>query len=253
MSLVNVSVQLTLDHLSHGQSISLLPSTEVLISPSTGPGVDKLDNSAWLLQLLSLIIQILQNSGPKLRESKGNETPAACTTAINQDQESSEVQEIAGSCCSNSAPTLSDRLVARKDVLMCLLECLNQCPIDKQGVLNSPPYSPVEKLSGDVKISGKPSSVEGGVLQLLSVIQSSVTELGVLVDGILSFLETPKPGNAESMSMTIKRLSDPLLWLLFKVLNTSQAVTQFYEKGEFYIYSLGTTSTARFSSMPIQS
>ena len=233
MSLVNVSVQLTLDHLSQGQSISLLPSTEVLISPSTGPGVDKLDNTAWLLQLLSLIIQILQNSVPKMRESKGNETPAACTMGINQDQESSDVQEIAGSCCSNSSPTLSDRLVARKDVLMCLLECLNQCPTDKQGVLNSSPYSSVEELSGDVKVSGKPSSVEGGVLQLLSVIQSSVTELGVLVDGILSFLETPEPGNAESMSVTIKRLSDPLLWLLFKVLNTSQAVTQFYEKGEF--------------------
>lgn len=228
--LVNASVQLTLEHLTHRRGVSLLPSAEILIPSATGPGVDKLDNSAWLLQLHSLIIQMLQNSGMKLHDNKGSETPAGSTQRMHQELESREDQDVAGSCSSNSLH-LADKVVATREILMCLLECLNQCP-DKEGVLNSKSATSQEKLSADMKISGKPTSVEDGVLQLLSVVQSSITELGLLVDGILTYLQTPTIDSVESVSAAVKRLSDPLLWLLFKVLNSSEAVTQFYEKGE---------------------
>ena len=233
VSMVNASVQLALDHLTHKHSVSLLPSTDVLALHASGPGIDKLDNSAWLLQLLGLIIQILQNS--KQDENNSNEPQAGHAAEAHQGQPSRELQETAGSCSENSPLCLADKLVARKELLVCLLECLNQCSADKQGALNSTTYPSLEKCPGDVKISGKPASVEDGVLQLLSVIQSNVTELGVLADGILAYLKTSEPENGESMSTNVKRLSDPLLWILFKVLNTSKAVAQFAEKGELFV------------------
>ena len=217
-SLVNASVQLTLDYLKHKQSVLLLPSAEVLISPATGPGVDKLDNSAWLLQVLGLVVQILQYS-------VANQTP--------MDQEASELQGVASSCSSNSPLKLTDKLVATKDILLCLLECLNQCSTDMQGVQNSAMGLPQEKLPADVKTSAKPTSVEDGILQLLSVVQSNATDLEVLVDGILAYLQTSKEGNMVSLSTSVKHLSAPFLWLLFKVLSSSQAVAQFYEKGKY--------------------
>ena len=232
ISLVNTSAQLALDHLTHRQSVSLLPSTEVLISPATGPDVDKLDNSAWLLQLLSLVIQMLQNSATKLPENKGDEIQAGNTVEIQQAREPEEDQDTSSSCSSNPPLRLTDKLVARREVFLCLLECLNQCSGDKQGVLKSGVSLSQEKFSADVKVSGKPASVKDGMLQILSVVQGNVSELGVLVDGIMAYFETPKIDNVELVSTTVQHLSDPLLWLLFKVLNSSQAITQFYDKGE---------------------
>lgn len=248
--LVNASAQLTLVHLTHKRGVSLLPSTDVLASSATGVSVDKLDNSMWLLQLLCLIIQILQNSAVKLPDSNGNQT----TDITAEGLESGEDQRVAGSGNSSSSGgnssssgggsststsvSLTDKLVAEKEILLCLLECLNQCSTDKQGLLSSAPSLSQDKLSVDVKISGKPTSVEDGVLQLLCVIQNQVADRGLLVDGILSYLQTSKIDDVESSSTSVKHLSDPLLWLLFKIFNSSQAVTQFYDKGESHYLSL---------------
>lgn len=236
VSMVNASVQLSLDHLTHKHSVSLLPSTTVLAPHASGPGIDKLDNSTWLLQLLGLIIQILQNS--KQDENNGNEPQAGQAAGAHQGDPSREVQETAGSCSGNSPLCLANKVVARKELLVCLLECLNQCSADKLGTLNSTTCQSLEICPGDVKISEKPASVEDGIMQFLSVIQSNVTELGVLADGILAYLKTSETEAGESMPTNVKRLSDPLLWILFKVLNTSKAVAQFAEKGELFDFGL---------------
>ena len=233
--LVNASAKLILDHLTHKRGVSLLPSTDVLASSATGVSVDKLDNSTWLLQLLSLIIRILQNSAVTLPDSNGNQITV---DAAAEGQESAEDQRVGGNGGDSSTSTsvsLTDKLVDEKEILLCLLECLNQCSADKQGVLSSTSSLSHDKLSVDVKISGKPTSVDDGVLQLLCVIQNQVADLGALVDGILSYLRTSKLDDVES-STSVKHLSDALLWLLFKVFNSSQAVTQFYDKGEFVIF-----------------
>lgn len=237
ISLVKASAQLTMDHLTHRRGISLLPCTDVLASSATGVSVDKLDNSTWLLQLLSLVIQILQNSAVKPPVSNGNQTPVDVTVESCLGQESDEVQGVATnhSGITTASLSLTDKLVAEKEILLCLLEGLNRCSADKQGVLRSASPLSQDKSSADVKISGKPTSVEDGILQLLCVIQNQVADLGVLVDGILAYLQTSTIDDVESSSTSVKPLSEPLLWLLFKLFNSSQAVTQFYETGESWI------------------
>lgn len=223
-----------MDYLTHKRGVSLLPSTDVLASSATGVSVDKLDNSTWLLHFLSLIIQILQNSTSKLPDSNGNKIMADVSAESCQGQESCKIpRDSSGTTASSN---LTDKLVAEKEVLLCLLECLNQCSADKQAALSSAASPSQDKLSVDVKITGKPTSVEDGVLQLLCVIQNQVADVGVLVDGILLYLQKSKIDDVKSAS--VKHLSDPLLWLLFKIFSSPQAVSQFYDKGEFRYLSL---------------
>lgn len=238
--LVKAIAELSLDHLSHKKGITLLPSTDVLASTPSGVSADKLDNSAWLLQLLSLIIQILQKSPVKPSDNTRNQTVVHVTSESNQGQSSAEFQgaptnQSSSSNSSSTSFTLTDKLLAEKELLLCLLECLNQCSADKQGVLTSVAAISQDKLSNDGKISGKAISVEDGVLQLLCVIQNQVADLEVLVDGVLAYLQTSAIDDVELSSISVKHLSDSLLWFLFKLFDSSQAVSQFYEKGEFYL------------------
>lgn len=238
--LVKATAELSLNHVTHKRGISLLPSTDVLASATSGASADKLDNSAWLLQLLSLIIQILQNSPVKRDGNNRNQTMVDVIAEGNQGQNSAELQGVLtnGSSSSSTSATLIDKLVTEKELLLCLMECLNQCSADKQGVLSSEASISQDKLSADGKISGKATSVEDGVLQLLCVIQSQVADLEVLVDGVLAYLQTSRMDDVELSSTSVRHLSDPLLWFLFKLFGSSQAVTQFYEKGEFNLNHL---------------
>ncbi|XP_068681369.1 baculoviral IAP repeat-containing protein 6-like isoform X1 [Montipora foliosa] len=222
-SLISASVELCLEYLAHKQSVSLLPSADILLQSATGPGVDKLDNSSWLFQLLGLIIQILQKSKPN--ENHGTEPLTESSGETHQD--STAFPGSRDDCTRNSRRNLADKLVATKDVLVCLLECLNHFSLDKLGMFNSTP----EKLSCDVKLSVRPTSVEEGVLQLLSVLQSNVSKREVLLDGILAYLQASKLDKEGSKFEAAKHLSDPLLWIIFKVLESSQEVTKFCEKG----------------------
>lgn len=226
IKLVSVSVQLCLDYVKHKHGVSLLPSAEVLIQPAVGPGVDKLDNSSWLVQLLGLIIPILQksNCGSEIQTEYTGKTHPVSIEAVESCDDGS----------GNSTFSLADELVATKDILGSLLECLNHFSVDKQSMC----YCSLEKFSCDVKVSGKASTVEEGVLQLSSALQSSVSECDVLLDGILNFLGALRLDKEGSKPEAVRYLSDPLLYLLFKVLNSSQAVSKFCEKGEFFICSL---------------
>ena len=229
LSLVNVTAQLTRNHLKHKKSISLLPSAEILIPTATGTGVDKLDDSAWLLQLFFLIVEILQDSVTKLHENTRNHEPLVGSAAVDSSKGSTEVQDITNT--SNSSNTLIDKLVSTKEILLCLMECLNQCSSDK--LLGSPNLSVLlsqDKWPADVKISVRPTSIEDGVLQLLTVVQNNVTDNEAVVDGIIAFIRMSSADTLQSAR--VKHLSDPFLWLLFKVLNSSQAVTQFSQKGK---------------------
>lgn len=124
IKLVSVSVQLCLDYVKHKHGVSLLPSAEVLIQPAVGPGVDKLDNSSWLVQLLGLIIQILQksNCGSEIQTEYSGKTHPVSIEAV----------ESCDDGCGNSTFSLADELVATKDILGSLLECLNHFSVDKQ-------------------------------------------------------------------------------------------------------------------------
>lgn len=237
--LAQATAELSLNHLTHKRGISLLPSTDVLASAPGGVSADKLDNSTWLLQLLSLIIHILQNSSVKPPDNNRNQTVVDVNAERNQGQNSNEEQGVPtnGSNSSSTSVTLIDKLVTEKELLLCLLECLNRCSADKQGLPISEASIAQDKLSADGKITGKATSVEDGILQLLCVIQNQVADLEVLVDGVLVYLETSTT-DVELSSTSVRHLSDPLLWFLFKLFGSSQAVTQFYEKGEFLmIYS----------------
>jgi len=198
LSLVNVTAQLTRDHLKHKKSVSLLPSAEILIPTATATSVDKLDDSAWLLQLFFLLVEILQDSVTKLQENKRNHEPlVVSSTAMDSSEGSTEVQDITNT--SNSSNTLIDKLVSTKDILLCLMECLNQCSSDK--LLGSPNLSVLlsqDKWPADVKISVRPTSIEDGVLQLLTVVQNNATDNEVLVDAIIAFLRMSSAGTLQS-------------------------------------------------------
>ena len=235
--LAKATAELSLNYLTHKRGISLLPSTDVLASAPSGVSADKLDNSAWLLQLLNLLIHILQNSSVKPHGNSRNQTVTDGTAERNQGQNSNELQGVPTNGCSSSSTsvTLIDKLVTEKELLLCLLECLNQCSSDKPGLLISEASISQDKLSADGKITGKATSVEDGVLQLLCVIQNKVADVAVLVDGVLAYLQTSTVDDGELSSTSVRHLSDPLLWFLFKLFGSSQAVTKFYEKGEFYL------------------
>lgn len=234
--LAKATTELSLNHLTHKRGISLLPSTDALASAPSGVSADKLDNSAWLLQLLSLIIHILQNSPVKPHSNNRTQT-VVVTAERNQGQNSNELQGVPtdGSSSSSTSVTLIDKLVTEKELLQCLLECLNQCSADKPGLLISEASISQDKLSADGKITGKATSVEDGVLQLLCVVKNEVADQEVLVDGVLAYLQTSTVDDVELSSTSVRHLSDPLLWFLFKLFGSSQAVTKFYEKGEFYL------------------
>lgn len=216
--------QLILDHLTHRRSVSLLPSADIV----SGASVDKLDDSTWLVQLLSLVIQMLQNSVLKQSDSGSSQTSIdTCHRKESDDVEDVTINSTGGSpvCLS-----LTDKLVADKGIFQCLLDCLNQCTTDNQGVSGSTSLCQ-DKFCTDEKISGKPSSVEDGVWQLLWMMQKQVGDRGVLVEGFLAFLQTYEKDEVESSPAAMKHLSDPLLRLFCKIFNSTQAVMQFYEKG----------------------
>lgn len=222
--LVKATGELALDHLAHRRSVSLLPSADVL----SGATVDKLDDSTWLVQLLSLVIQMLQNFVVKPLDNDSSQTSIDTCHG----KESDDIQGVTSNSTGGSSVSfnLIDKLVSDKGIFHCLLDCLNQCTTDNQGVSGSTSVCE-DKVSTDEKTSNKPASVEDGVWQILWVIQKHVGDQGVLVDAFLTFLQTCEKDGVESSPASMKHLSVPLVKLFCGTFNSSQAVMQFYEKG----------------------
>ena len=241
VKLVDVSVKLSLDHLIHRPSVSLLPSAHPPPSPTPGMTQDKLDKSDWLVKLLFVVVQIVQrftNSEPK---NKCHQPPSSGASVGSFEQVSGQVQEAVENSSGyipgdkRSVSGLADLLVQRKETFLRMLQCLNLCSADKASVLLSATSLPQDHNSpSEIQVNVKPTSVEDGIVRLLYVIHSQVSDCGMLVDGILEYLKRTLRDDMESSLVPQKHLSEPLLLLLLKLLDSSQAISQFYEKGRLF-------------------
>jgi len=134
---------------------------------------------------------------------------------------------------SSRSPTVAD-IVARNRSIMChLIEALSNCNSSTIAMIlasSGLPTTISDSFSIDPvsrTMSGNLTSVGDGVFHLLTVLNTSVTDLSLIVEPIYRCLA----GQLRASAQHVCQLSEPLLWLMLRVLDCRPAIQSFIDMG----------------------
>ncbi|XP_048586023.1 baculoviral IAP repeat-containing protein 6 isoform X2 [Nematostella vectensis] len=142
---------------------------------------------------------------------------------------------------------LPEIIIKDEKICLNLLCCLNLSNSNNIGVLLTGASMVNTKSDTDeVIVSGDPVSVEDGILQIASVIQSQLSDKNPLITTVIRFLggelsegreggETKLREGRSRAPEPIVELSEPFLWFLFTLLKTEEQVAAFNERGGFEV------------------
>lgn len=126
-----------------------------------------------------------------------------------------------------SKSILPDQIIHEDEICMNLLQCLNLCSSNNIGVL----LTGVNILfnTDASPVSGDPVSVEDGILQVMSVIFTQLTHKDMLVSMVMMFLSGR--GGCEGNPRPVTHVSEPFLWFLLRMLDSSKQIEVFTAQG----------------------
>ena len=134
---------------------------------------------------------------------------------------------------SSRLPTVADIVARNRSVMGHLIEALSSCNSSTIAMILASSGLPtnisdsfsVDPVSGSM--SGNLTSVGDGVFHLLTVVNSNVTDLSLIVEPIYRCLA----GQLYTSTHQVCQLSEPLLWLMLRVLDCRHAVQSFIDMG----------------------
>jgi len=134
----------------------------------------------------------------------------------------------------NRLPAVADIVARNRSVMGHLIEALGNCNSSTIAMLlasSGLPTSISDSFSIDPvskTMSGNLTSVGDGVFHLLTVLNSSVTDLSLIVEPVYRCLAGRLHASAPQ---NVCHLSEPLLWLMLRVLDCRSAIQSFIDMG----------------------
>jgi len=134
---------------------------------------------------------------------------------------------------SSRLPTVADIVARNRSVMGHLVEALSSCNSSTVAMILASSGLPInisdsfsiDPVSGTM--SGNLTSVGDGVFHVLTVVNSNVTDLSLIVEPIYRCLA----GQLYTSTHQVCQLSEPLLWLMLRVLDCRHAVQSFIDMG----------------------
>ena len=139
---------------------------------------------------------------------------------------------------SGHLPTIADVVARNRSVMSHLIEALSNCNSSTIAMIlasSGLPTSISDSFSIDPvsrTMSGSLTSVGDGVFHLLTVLNCNVTDLSLIVEPIYRCLA----GQLHAPAQRACYLSEPLLWLMLRVLDCRAALQSFIDMGVFCNY-----------------
>ena len=134
---------------------------------------------------------------------------------------------------SGRSPTIADVVARNRSVMSHLIEALSNCNSSAIAMIlasSGLPTSISDSFSIDPvsrTMSGNLTSVGDGVFHLLTVLNCNVTDLSLIVEPVYRCLA----GQLHASTRRACYLSEPLLWLMLRVLDCRAAIQSFIDMG----------------------
>jgi len=174
----------------------------------------------------------------KTQTGKNGVTSAASGTPVKTVRLSSQ-KPCSHDVDSSRSPTVADVVARNRSVMSHLIEALSNCNSSTIAMIlasSGLPTSISDSFSIDPvsrTMSGNLTSVGDGVFHLLTVLNCNVTDLSLIVDPVYRCLA----GELHASSHHACHLSEPLLWLMLRVLDCRAALQSFIDMGMFVQYA----------------
>ena len=207
LKLVNALVQVQFPN-RHGRRISVSDS---LSEPRTPSNVSMTDSNK-LSQ-----VQALATSTPHT-SSQSRSDEEKCGQTDEEKTESSEPQGI----------VLADIILGHRTIMSNFIQALSYCTSSTMAMILG--SSDMPSNIQDSFTGGDPVSVGDGIYQILVTLTKKCNDTRLVLESLFLYLTG---GFSVHGSPGLCRLSEPLLWFIHKVLDTSRMLKLFLEKGRY--------------------
>ncbi|XP_056147249.1 baculoviral IAP repeat-containing protein 6 [Lampris incognitus] len=184
-----------------------------------------------LLKLVTVLVQ-LPLSGD--REFSGRVPPAGCGAADSSVSDEEKVcgskEGLTGGSMPNQGPAagVADLVLANQQIMSQILSALGQCNSSAMAMIigaSGLHLTKHENFHGGLDAI----SVGDGLFTILTTLSKRATSVQVMLQPILTYMACGYMGRQGSLSTC--QLSEPLLWFILRVLDTSEALKAFHEMG----------------------
>ncbi|KAM9726353.1 LOW QUALITY PROTEIN: dual E2 ubiquitin-conjugating enzyme/E3 ubiquitin-protein ligase BIRC6 [Menidia menidia] len=184
-----------------------------------------------LLKLVNALVQ-LPLSGD--REFSGRLPPAgsgaADSSASDEEKVCGSKESVAGGAPGSQGPPagVADLVLANQQIMSQILSALGQCNSSAMAMIigaSGLHLSKHENFHGGLDAI----SVGDGLFTILTTLSKRATSVQVMLQPILTYMACGYMGRQGSLSTC--QLSEPLLWFILRVLDTSEALKAFHDMG----------------------
>ncbi|XP_039995720.1 baculoviral IAP repeat-containing protein 6 [Xiphias gladius] len=184
-----------------------------------------------LLKLVNLLVQ-LPLSGD--REFSGRLPPACSGAADSSVSDEEKVcgskESVSGGSASSQGPPagVADLVLANQQIMSQILSALGQCNSSAMAMIigaSGLHLTKHENFHGGLDAI----SVGDGLFTILTTLSKRATSVQVMLQPILTYMACGYMGRQGSLSTC--QLSEPLLWFILRVLDTSEALKAFHDMG----------------------
>ncbi|XP_028279451.1 baculoviral IAP repeat-containing protein 6 isoform X1 [Parambassis ranga] len=184
-----------------------------------------------LLKLVNVLVQ-LPLSGD--REFSGRLPPAGSGAADSSVSDEEKVcgskESVAGGSASSQGPPagVADLVLANQQIMSQILSALGQCNSSAMAMIigaSGLHLTKHENFHGGLDAI----SVGDGLFTILTTLSKRATSVQVMLQPILTYMACGYMGRQGSLSTC--QLSEPLLWFILRVLDTSEALKAFHDMG----------------------
>ncbi|KAM3863276.1 dual E2 ubiquitin-conjugating enzyme/E3 ubiquitin-protein ligase BIRC6 [Diretmus argenteus] len=184
-----------------------------------------------LLKLVNVLVQ-LPLSGD--REFSGRLPPtgsgAADSSVSDEEKVCGSKEAMAGGSATNQGPAagVADLVLANQQIMSQILSALGQCNSSAMAMIigaSGLHLTKHENFHGGLDAI----SVGDGLFTILTTLSKRATTVQVMLQPILTYMACGYMGRQGSLSTC--QLSEPLLWFILRVLDTSEALKAFHDMG----------------------
>ncbi|KAM8852773.1 dual E2 ubiquitin-conjugating enzyme/E3 ubiquitin-protein ligase BIRC6 isoform 1-T1 [Synchiropus picturatus] len=185
-----------------------------------------------LLKLVNVLVQLTLSGD---REFSGRQPPAGsgasdCSVSDEEKVRGSKDGSIAGGSSSSHTPAagVADLVLANQQIMSQILSALGQCNSSAMAMIigaSGLHLTKHENIHGGLDAI----SVGDGLFTILTTLSKRATSVQVMLQPILTYMACGYMGRQGSLSTC--QLSEPLLWFILRVLDTSEALKAFHDMG----------------------
>ncbi|XP_048340127.1 baculoviral IAP repeat-containing protein 6 isoform X2 [Sphaerodactylus townsendi] len=181
-----------------------------------------------LLKLVNILVQLPLSSNREY--SARAQVPSSTTDSVSDEEKVSGGKDSNGSSGSTqgSAAYVADLVLANQQIMSQILSALGQCNSSAMAMIigaSGLHLTKHENFHGGLDAI----SVGDGLFTILTTLSKKATTVQVMLQPILTYMACGYMGRQGSLATC--QLSEPLLWFILRVLDTSEALKAFHDMG----------------------